>query len=418
MHLVIVTEELATSNHPAYGLASFSANLARIFRKNDHKVTIVLVTTKKEDILFDEDIALKYAYVEKILWDKFDDIGKMVSVLTDENHDEARRFLVNLHKAELVKKMIDEIKAEEDIDIIHACNVCSLSLGFGYDIPYVVRISSFQNMWDGMELPEAITEYKQNPVSIKDKLEIFTLKKARYIMSPSNLMASIVKEHMGMDATIIESPFSLNKENWNYDVYNVFKGKRYIIHYGRLGYVKGTHIVAEIAKPLLERYPEFVILLAGDYLEMLDDQGERYPAYEVVQKRAGKYAERVIYVGRLVREELYPLIQNAELCLLPSRIENLSNACIEAMAMGKIVVATDGASFEQLIDDRVSGFLCERDNPESFLQAVEEALNMEKEKKQDMIENAFKRIQQLSPKVIYEKFLKYYEKVMHEWEYY
>lgn len=169
---------------------------------------------------------------------------------------------------------------------------------------------------------------------------------------------------------------------------------------------------------MLERYPEFVILLAGDYLEMLDDQGERYPAYEVVQKRAGKYAERVIYVGRLVREELYPLIQNAELCLLPSRIENLSNACIEAMAMGKIVVATDGASFEQLIDDRVSGFLCERDNPESFLQAVEEALNMEKEKKQDMIENAFKRIQQLSPKVIYEKFLKYYEKVMHEWEYY
>ena len=71
-----------------------------------------------------------------------------------------------------------------------------------------------------------------------------------------------------------------------------------------------------------------------------------------------------------------------------------------------------------MIDDRVSGFLCERDNSESFLQAVEEALNMEKEKKQDMIENAFKRIQQLSPKVIYEKFLKYFEKVMHEWEYY
>lgn len=56
MHLVIVTEELATSNHPAYGLASFSANLARIFRKNGHKVTIVLVTTKK-----------KISYLMKIL---------------------------------------------------------------------------------------------------------------------------------------------------------------------------------------------------------------------------------------------------------------------------------------------------------------------------------------------------------------
>ena len=68
-----------------------------------------------------------------------------------------------------------------------------------------------------------------------------------------------------------------------------------------------------------------------------------------------------------------------------------------------------------MIDDRVSGFLCERDNPESFLQAVEEALSMNEEEKQKMIEKASMRIQQLSPEIIYEKYFDFYKQVMQEW---
>lgn len=157
------------------------------------------------------------------------------------------------------------------------------------------------------------------------------------------------------------------------------------------------------------------LLLAGVDEEMQNDKGQMVMANELVREYAGRYADRVIYVGGPVREQLYPLIDNAELCILPSRIENLSNACIEAMAMGKVVVATNGASYEQLIDDRVSGFLCERDNPESFLQAVEEALSMNEEEKQKMIEKASMRIQQLSPEIIYEKYFDFYKQVMQEW---
>ena len=39
---------------------------------------------------------------------------------------------------------------------------------------------------------------------------------------------------------------------------------------------------------------------------------------ELIRKSAGEYADRVIYAGRLVREQLYPLIKGAEVCLLPS----------------------------------------------------------------------------------------------------
>jgi glycosyltransferase involved in cell wall biosynthesis len=43
--------------------------------------------------------------------------------------------------------------------------------------------------------------------------------------------------------------------------------------------------------------------------------------------------------------------------VLPSLIDNLPNACLEAMALGKPVVGTRGASFEEMIRDGETGFL-------------------------------------------------------------
>ncbi len=109
-------------------------------------------------------------------------------------------------------------------------------------------------------------------------------------------------------------------------------------------------------------------------------------------------------------------MQNAELRVLPSQIENLSNACIEAMAMGKIVVATKDASYEQLIENGISRFLCERDNAESFLQGVCEALDLSLEERQKMETNAVSVTERFAPdKKIYEQYLKFYGRVISEW---
>lgn len=417
MHLVIVTCELATANHTAYGLASFTANLARIFRGKGHKVTVVVAATKEENLVFDEDISLETTYIEKKLWDEFDDIGKIASALTGTNGDDSRKFIVNYYKSRQVKDVIEKISAREKIDIIHACNVCSLSLGFNRDIPYVVRISSYQNMWDGADLPEGCIDYDKNPLSINNKLEVYTLKKSKYVISPSKFMAEVTKQNIGIDPVVIESPFTLDREGWDYRVYDsLVRGKKYIIHYGRLSYCKGTHLVAGAAKEILGKHPDLMIVLAGNYIEMYNRDGEKTKAYELVKECAGEYSDRVLYAGCLTREQLYPLVQNAEICLLPSRIENLSNACIEALAMDKIVIATQGVSFDQLIEDRVSGFLCKRDDPDSFLQAVEEALGMEEAARKQMEAEASKRIAQFAPDVVYEKYLAYYQKVISEWE--
>ena len=156
--------------------------------------------------------------------------------------------------------------------------------------------------------------------------------------------------------------------------------------------------------------------LAGSSEEIYDENsGMEWKAFELVKQRAGEYGDRVLYLGQLVREKLYPIIENAQICWLPYRLDNLSNACIEAMAMGKIVIGTERSSFEQLIEDRISGFLCERESPESNFSALKEALQMTEQEKQKMGEEAKKQIERLHPEEIYKNYLEYYEKVIREW---
>jgi len=85
------------------------------------------------------------------------------------------------------------------------------------------------------------------------------------------------------------------------------------------------------------------------------------------------------------------------------------------MSMGKLVVATNGASFEQLINDGENGFLCDRDNAEAFFEAIIKALELSMERKIEMSTQAKKTVERLSPESIYDKYLEYYQNVIRNW---
>lgn len=418
MNIVFVTTELADANNSAGGLASFTANISKIFAANGHHVSIVLATTKEQQIKFIQNISVFPIYVPMKKWKKINFFSKKICKFIKYDEDDVRRTVMNLYKGRKVKKVIREIDKKEKIDVIHYCNHGSFSRISPKGIPYAVRISGLINICKGgANTPGGSLNYKDNPLSLIDKLERRAIKKSKYVITPSYLLADIVKENFKSNVTVLESPFVLKEEEWDLSAFDAHSlgEKKYLIHYGSLRYAKGTHIVAQLAERFLFLHPNLYIVLAGKNEDLIDESGNKIEAAEYVKKYAGKYADRVIYLGRLVREQLYPIIQKAEICLLPSRIENLSNACIEAMAMGKVVVATNGASYEQLIENSVNGFLCERDNPDSYLEAINVALNLSAEEKKGMELKAVKTIERLEPQRIYEQYLNFYMEVITEW---
>ena len=316
-----------------------------------------------------------------------------------------------------VAKKIREINRKNKVDIVHYTNLCGFALFANKKIPYVIRISSFMNIFDGgARTINGSVEYEDNNLSIKHRMDERAMKRSKYVISPSNLLADICNKNLGINSTVLESPFVLDNKNWDYSIYNTYcKDKKYILHFGTQSYLKGTHMVSELVHPLMKKYEEILLVCIGKNNMLFDENNKEIKAQDLIIKRAKEFKNRVICMEKIPREQLYPFIHNAEICLLPSRIENLSNACIEAMALGRVVVATNGASYEQLIDNGVSGFLCERDNYESFLQGIELALALSEEEKEKMKEKAIERTNKLKPEKVYEKYNNFYTKVIKEW---
>jgi len=133
---------------------------------------------------------------------------------------------------------------------------------------------------------------------------------------------------------------------------------------------------------------------------------------DYVYAQAGSYRDRVIYIDKLEHRRLYPFIENAFAVVLPSRIDNFPNACIESMAHGKIVIGTRDTGFEQIIQDGLNGFLSERDNPEILARILDLVLTLPPQQKSAMESKAKERITLLQPRYVVKYHLDFYEKVV------
>lgn len=82
---------------------------------------------------------------------------------------------------------------------------------------------------------------------------------------------------------------------------------------------------------------------------------------------------RVDFKGYIENEELPSHLTEADVFVLPSLNEGMSNATLEAMASGLPLIITDVGGSDELVDG--NGFIVEKENPGSISDAVENYIN-------------------------------------------
>jgi glycosyltransferase involved in cell wall biosynthesis/peptidoglycan/xylan/chitin deacetylase (PgdA/CDA1 family) len=123
--------------------------------------------------------------------------------------------------------------------------------------------------------------------------------------------------------------------------------RRYFLYAGRLSPEKGLHVAIEAHRPI----EGVALALAGgssyseDYMRTLRDQA----------------GDRVVFTGFLTGPLLEEIYSNALAFLLPSRMEGLSVALLEAMAYGLPVIASDIPENRELVDE-CGGYLFRLDD--------------------------------------------------------
>ena len=88
-----------------------------------------------------------------------------------------------------------------------------------------------------------------------------------------------------------------------------------------------------------------------------------------------EFRDRVFFTGRLDRHTgVLEYLRKAAVCCYPSRIETFGIAPLEAMAVGKPVVYCEGGPGPELIEDGVSGLLCDCLHPTAIAKAAGDIL--------------------------------------------
>lgn len=130
--------------------------------------------------------------------------------------------------------------------------------------------------------------------------------------------------------------------------------------FGRVDSFKGAPLLVRAAKSIVEACPRAYFVFVGHA-----EPGIQQALWEMASSE--RVDDRLRFTG--VRDDVPRLMEAMDVVTLPSQMEACSMAIIEAMAMGRPVVATRAGGNLELIVDQATGILVER-TPEALAAAV------------------------------------------------
>jgi len=117
----------------------------------------------------------------------------------------------------------------------------------------------------------------------------------------------------------------------------------------------------------------------------------------------------IFFFGELSHEKTLELVSSSDILLSTSKEEGLPTVIVEAMALGKCVIATAVGGVPEIIKDRKNGILVPPSAPDKIAQAVIELLD-NSEMRREISKTAVRDIEGFSWDKITSEYLKIYEK--------
>lgn len=208
------------------------------------------------------------------------------------------------------------------------------------------------------------------------------VKRADHIFCVSSALELLLRNLLGREVPVEVLPMGIDLGRFDSSRWPQRAARRcfgigegmVVLFLGRLEEVKGVRVLIEAIRTLTEVHDRDAHLyVAGDGLER--------PSLErlVAQYRLEK---RVRFLGTVSREKVPHLLAAADVVCVPSIIEKsgvtegLSMVVIEAMAMGKVIVASRAGGIPDLIQDGVNGFLTEPGDPEAWARKLAAAMTL------------------------------------------
>ena len=283
-------------------------------------------------------------------------------------------------------KQVKKLMQEEKIDLVHAhgtranSNVFKAARDLGLPLVYTIHGWSFHV--DQNPLVRTIRTFGEKLLTRKSDINI--------AVSVSNRKTGI--DHIpGFKAVVVNNGIDQRRYN---------PANNFIDIRQELGISPGEILLLFIARFTTHKQPLSLIRAFGRALEksprlkllMVGEGDEKASALELVEELKIKNA--VIFQN--FRQDVPDVLAAADIFILPSLWEGLPIGLLEAMSMGKAIIATNVDGTCEVVEDKSNGMLIELSNLETDLAGaiVELAGNAELRKKYslnaiDTVKNRF-----------------------------
>lgn len=401
MHIVFLVNIFpAKDGQSTGGSGNYVANIAEEFARQGHKVSVVTEAKKCNSFRW-HGIDVYQINATKGFKNTLRPMGTF------------SKFIKNIERSIFYNLAVFKIHRKQKVDIVQSVNTYGLTLFRLRKIPYVVRVSDHPPLWSGANKESYDFRMCLKTRRIDEEMQFAALRRADAIITPSRLMNRLLQYKTGREAYVVESPVCVDAYgDLNLDERDLAVDK-YWVTYSAMIYRKSILMLAGEIDSLLDEYPDMKYVVIGRDREVYYRQ-RFMMASEMFAQNVVRNKNRFIFMGEIAdRKRLFSIVKNARFCILPTRMDNLPNTVLEAMALGKIVISSDKTSVEQLIKDGYNGFLSLIDNAEELHGKVRYVMQMPENERSDMEKRAQERVKNLTPENVYHKVMKIYQNILY-----
>lgn len=205
---------------------------------------------------------------------------------------------------------------------------------------------------------------------------------ADVLVSPSAALAGDVTRDWRLpreSVDVVPNPFIPDREILA--VEEARRDVRTVVFFGGIRTYKGVDVLARAIPRILQRHPSVKFVFAGS------SQRSPFPNFTRagilqgnicswedmgtwLKKELEPSCKAVEFRGALDRSGVTRLLDESDLCVFPSRYDNFPNACLEAMAAARPIVATRSGGMAEMLDPVQAGKLVPPGKVEDLAQAI------------------------------------------------
>ena len=399
MHIVFVCREYPPSQRMG-GIASYIKETAEALVRNKYRVSVICAsddTRIESKAVVNGVMVIRLSKGDFIIPGEEPDWGGLKKFRT------IYRFYSYRKK---IKETILELHSMNPVDIIEVPEYGAE----GYyltdiNIPVVVRLHT-------PTLLDRKTQ-KMKPFKLRTfyeywigKKELLVVKKIKHVTSCSDCLRDWFFRfvpQVTLDIKTIYNP--INMTNWF--VPSLEYDETRILYAGTVAEVKGVGELIDACSLLHKKGVDVRLTIAGKLGTYARDLKKR------CEESGYTWCE---FIGHVSREELKTLYAKSKISCFPSWWENLPLVCLEAMAVGNVVIGSTNGGMAEIITDGIEGFLVEPQNSTLLADKIEQALYLSKKDVSILKDRAKKRIyKQFSSDRIIRQLEEYYLSVINEY---